>query len=218
MTVESRQEVPTSEQVARDFRARLFRFIRARVESPADAEDIVQDVLLRMHRSVKTLSTGERLGAWLFQVARNAIIDHYRARGRTAEVLDPRASSDAAADEVAAKPDEDPRRFERDATRCLDAFIDRLDGRYAEALRLVDVDGLTHKAAAARIGLTVPGVKSRVQRARASLKKTLDDCCTFDFSHSDGLVEFDAGSPTSSCGSACGNRSGSCAPGAKSSP
>ena len=208
MTVECSQEPSTSEQVARDFRARLFRFIRARVENAADAEDIVQEVLLRMHRSVKTLSTGERLGAWLFQVARNAIVDHYRARGRAAEVVEPKLSSEAIADEVAAAPEEDPLRYERDASRCLDAFIDRLDPRYAEALRLVDIDGLTHKAAAARIGLTVPGVKSRVQRARASLKKTLSDCCTFDFAQSEGLVEFNAGSSSSSCASGCGRGTG----------
>ncbi len=208
MTVELPPGTTTSEQVARDFRARLLRFIRARVENAADAEDIVQDVLLRMHRSVNTLSTGERLGAWLFQVARNAIIDHYRARGRAADVVDPKLSSDAIADEVAARPDEDPRRFERDATRCLDAFIDRLDVRYAEALRLVDIDGLTHKAAAERIGLSVPGVKSRVQRARASLQKTLSDCCAFDFAHADGLVEFVAGASASSCGGGCGSGNG----------
>ena len=204
MTVELPPESIASELIARDFRARLLRFIRARVENAADAEDIVQEVLLRMHRSVKTLSTGERLGAWLFQVARNAIIDHYRTRGRAAEVVDPKLSSDSTADAVAAKPDEDPRRFERDATRCLDAFLERLDARYAEALRLVDIDGLTHKAAAERLGLSVPGVKSRVQRARAMLQKTLGDCCAFDFTHSDGLVEFEAGPTTRSCAGGCG--------------
>ena len=218
MTIESPQEAPTSEQVARDFRARLLRFIRARVDSTADAEDIVQEVLMRMHRSIRTLTAGERLGAWLFQVARNAIVDHYRTRGRAAAVLDSQASFEASAEKVAARPEEDPRRFERDATRCLDAFIDRLDIRYAEALRMVDVDGLTHKEAAARIGLTVPGVKSRVQRARVSLKKALGDCCAFDFAHADGLVEFDAGSTNSSCGSGCGNGDGACAPGGRSLP
>lgn len=213
MTVDLPSESIASEQIARDFRARLLRFIRGRVENAADAEDIVQDVLLRMHRSVKALSTGERLGAWLFQVARNAIIDHYRARGRAAEVVDPKLSSDATADEVAATPDEDPRRFERDATRCLDAFIERLDPRYAEALRLVDIDGLTHKAVAERLGLSVPGVKSRVQRARASLQKTLGECCAFDFAHSDGLVEFEAGSTARSCAGGCGPGSGAgCGP------
>ena len=209
MTVEPPREVPASEQVAREFRGRLLRFIRARVESSADAEDIVQDVMLRMHRSVKTLSSGERLGAWLFQVARNAIIDHYRARGRTTEVLDPMTSAESTANDVAGKAEDDPRRFERDATRCLDAFVDRLDGRQAEALRLVDIDGLTHKAAATRLGLTVPGVKSRVQRARAHLKKTLSDCCAFDFEHADGLVAFDAGSVTNACGGECPTRGGS---------
>jgi len=218
MSVDSPREIPTSAQVAREFRARLLRFIRARVASPADAEDIVQDVLLRMHRSVRSLSAGERLGAWLFQVARNAVVDHYRARGRGAAVLDARISPDAVADEVAAATDEDPRRLERDATHCLAAFIERLDPRQAEALRLVDVDGLTHRAAAARIGLGVPGVKSRVQRARASLKKALDDCCTLDFAHPDGLVAFDTGSAASSCGSACASRGGACAPRGKSPP
>ncbi len=209
MSISSPQDALNSEQVARDFRARLLRFIRARVGSAADAEDITQDVLLRMHRSVSTLASGDRVGAWLFQVARNAIVDHYRARGRASEVVDPHTSADTVADQFAGGPDEDPKRFERDATRCLDVFIDRLDARYAEALRLVDVEGLTHKDVAARVGLSVPGVKSRVQRARASLKAALSDCCMLDFGHPDGLVEFQQHAESRACSGSC---SASCVP------
>ncbi len=211
MSISSPHDALNSEQVARDFRARLLRFIRARVSSAADAEDITQDVLLRMHRSVSTLAAGERLGAWLFQVARNAIVDYYRARGRASEVVDPHTSTDIVAEEFAGSPDEDPKRFERDASRCLDAFIDRLDARYAEALRLVDVEGLTHKAVADRVGLSVPGVKSRVQRARASLKKTLSECCMFDFGHADGLVEFRENPEHRACSVSCGSQCASTA-------
>jgi RNA polymerase sigma-70 factor (ECF subfamily) len=195
MRVEPTLPQLTSAEVAREFRARLVRFIRGRVDNAADAEDIAQDVLLRVHRSIGTLANSERLAPWLFQVAHNAIVDHYRTRGRAAEVVDPHTPADDVADRHLSRCDDDPGRLQRDATRCLDAFIERLDEPHAAALRLVDVEGLTNKDAAARLGLSIPGVKSRVQRARASLRKTLGECCALDFSAADGSVEYDACPP-----------------------
>lgn len=186
-----------SDRIARDFRARLLRFVRARVANPADAEDIVQEVLARLHRGLGQLGADHKLGAWLFQIARNAIVDHYRAVSRAPESvpLDPGDDAAALAENGFS---------ERDATHCLAGFVEQLEARQAEALRLVDLHGLTHPAAAARLGLSVPGVKSRVQRARTALKTALERCCTLDFSHPQGLVEYAPRDAASSCPARCG--------------
>jgi RNA polymerase sigma-70 factor (ECF subfamily) len=63
----------------RELRARLHGFVRRRVGSPEDAEDVVQDVFVRMQRNIDALSSADRLDAWAFRIARNAIADHYRS-------------------------------------------------------------------------------------------------------------------------------------------
>lgn len=211
MVPADQSEPPTSAQVARDFRARLVRFIRGRVDNAADAEDIAQEVLLRVHRSLSTLSNAERLAPWLFQLANNAIVDHYRSRGRLSKVVDPHILFDDVAEAHPAQPEVDSLSASRDATCCLDGFIDRLGDGYSRALRLVDVQGLTNKAAALQLGLSVPGVKSRVQRARAGLRKALSDCCALDFSAADGSIEFDARQHAAGgCGCGSTSSAGSC--------
>ncbi len=65
-----------------ELRARLHGFVRRRVGNAEDAEDVVQDVFVRMQRSIGVLSAADRLDAWAFRIARNAIADHYRSPNR----------------------------------------------------------------------------------------------------------------------------------------
>ncbi|MCF3652418.1 RNA polymerase sigma factor [Synoicihabitans lomoniglobus] len=76
MSIENNQRVTN---VVNDAGRRLLRFIRARVGSDADAEDVLQDVWQQL---VVTLNAGpiERIGAWLYTVARHRIIDGYRKK------------------------------------------------------------------------------------------------------------------------------------------
>lgn len=172
---------------AQTFRAALVRFVRSKVADRHAAEDIVQEVLLRLHRSAGQLRSRQQLGPWLFQVARNVIIDHYRARSREPEPVsleDESTPTDLAAEEpsVGFTP--------RDATRCLAGFVDALPPPMADALRKVDVEGLTHREVALQSGMSVPGIKSRVQRARSAVRDAVLRCCELDFSHPQGLVEY----------------------------
>src|SRR5215203_1103297 len=75
-----------TQQIWSEFSDRLRTFIARRVDSEADADDILQDVFLRIHRHVGSLQRRERLVSWLFQVTRNAIVDYYRATGRRREL------------------------------------------------------------------------------------------------------------------------------------
>ena len=69
-----------ADQLWRDLHARLRGFVGARIADPEAADDVAQEVLLRLHRSLAALRTEDRLDAFAYRVARNAIIDHYRAR------------------------------------------------------------------------------------------------------------------------------------------
>src|SRR5829696_9038799 len=75
-----------TQQIWSEFGDRLRAFIARRVASEADADDILQEVFLRIHRHAGTVEHHERLVSWLFQVTRNAIADYYRAPVRRREL------------------------------------------------------------------------------------------------------------------------------------
>ena len=73
---------------------------------------------------------------------------------------------------------------------CLRLMIEQLDTDYREALMLVELEGLTQQAAAKRVGLSLSGMKSRVQRGRRQLKRKLDDCCLIQLDPRNGVADY----------------------------
>ena len=169
----------------------LSRFVAGRVPN-ADADDVTQDVLLRLHQHSAELRDSERAEAWLFGVARNVIADYYRARGRA-----PR--TDEAGSELPDPAAEQPRglgRFEGDHSTheevlsWLRPLAEGLPDKYREALILSDFERLPHKEIAERLGLSLSGAKSRVQRARTMLGELLSLCCDVELGPDGKAVDF----------------------------
>lgn len=175
----------------RELRRRLGTFVGRRVGNPQDAEDIVQDIFVRMQRNIGTLSSAERLDAWAFRIARNAIADHYRASGRH-EVLGKGVAK--IVDELAADPDggEPSTDARAEMAHCIAPMVRQLPDGYREAIELTELGGLTQTAAAERLGLSVAGTKSRVQRARARLRTMLVRCCEIETDRRGRVVAFEA--------------------------
>ncbi len=166
----------------------LLGFIRSRVTDDDDAEDILQDVFLRIHERLDTVRDMDRLESWIYQIARNSIIDYYRSRRRTVplgELEDEERYSEAAASSIGLSA---PDAFDEDITQDLARDIREivfdsttLTEPYREALILTEYQGLTQKEMAERLGISLSGAKSRVQRARQKVKDALMTCCHFEF-------------------------------------
>jgi RNA polymerase sigma-70 factor (ECF subfamily) len=173
-----------TQQIWTEFGERLRAFIARRVDSDADADDILQDVFLRIHRHADTVKHHDRLVSWLFQVTRNAIIDYYRAPVRRRELPagaapDLEAAGHHAQDGVDDSDVASPA-VRRELAACLGPMMEQLSPLYREAVRVVDLEGLPQQEAAARLGITVSGMKSRVQRGRQALQSQFHTCCQFD--------------------------------------
>lgn len=167
----------------------LRKFITRRVPNRADAEDVLQDALVKIHRNIDRLAIEGNIYAWVYRVTRNSIVDHYRKR-------QPDVSLDSS--------EGLPKDFAQDVlTRdvlgeiadCLRPMIARLPAKYREALVLADLEGVTQAEVAARLSLSVSGAKSRVQRAREQLKNVLFDCCQFEFDCRGKVVEYRCQNP-----------------------
>ena len=158
------------------FRKGLFSFIRTKVKEPADAEDILQEVFVKVHRSLPALSDRKKLQAWLFAITRNTITDHFRKTRALREFGD---FSETATDEETAL----------DINRCMTPFMDRLPEKYRAALAYCDLGGHTQAQLAAKEQISLPGAKSRLQRARAKLKELFLACCHIETDRYGHVIE-----------------------------
>lgn len=150
-------------------------FVRARVSDPAAAEDVVQDIYVKLHERALTVRNEDRVTGWVFAVARNAVIDHYRARSRQEQpVARPEVFTAAPSPEESLTA---PERTWDDLAECLPALLATLPGDQREAIELVELGGLTRAEAAAQVGISESGMKSRVQRARRNMARKLHDWC-----------------------------------------
>lgn len=173
---------PTSTAAIWDrFSRRLRAYIARRVPQESDLDDILQDVFARIHAGLGGVKDDAKLEAWLFQVARRAMVDHVRRRsgkrktaGLPAEVAGPREAEDVTA-EVAS---------------WLEPMMTLLPEEDREALRLADLRGVTQKALAERLGLSLTGAKSRVQRARRRLKEALLECCHIEMDRRGNAIDY----------------------------
>lgn len=155
-------------------------FVARRVRNPADVDDLVQRVLLQLVKGLGTLRDAERLYPWVYRTARNAIIDHYRAAGSRREL----AAGDAGDIEASAvQPtslDEDEGAALRELAACLAPMLDQLPPAYQEAIRIIDLEGVPQQEAARSAGVSLSGMKSRVQRGRQRLRAALEACCRIE--------------------------------------
>jgi RNA polymerase sigma-70 factor (ECF subfamily) len=84
-------------------------------------------------------------------------------------------------------------------TCCLRPMIERLPEDYRDAISLVEIDGLTQQAAAKQTGISLSGMKSRVQRGRKQLKAMLDDCCLIELDRRGGVVDYNTRGASCDC-------------------
>lgn len=153
------------------FAAELRRYVARRVPGP-DADDVLQEVLLRIHLGVGAVREQERLAPWVYRVARSVVIDHHRRR------LAPAAPADEdVPDEL---DDTEPEAARALLAACVEPFLDGLPPEQAEALRLTDLGTLTQLDAARQLGVPLPTLKARVQRGRRRMRAAFEACCDLE--------------------------------------
>jgi len=146
-----------------EFQRRLRAFVSRGVRNAADVEDTVQETFLRIHRHLAEVRGADRLAAWVCQVARSAIVDHFRRQRQPGEALSEEHELPAPPD--AAGSPGSASEFEELAA-CLAPMIESLPPADREAIDLSEIKGFTQRQASTRAGVTLSGMKSRVKRPK----------------------------------------------------
>ena len=162
---------PEARGAWKELEQHLRPYLARRVASPADIEDLLQDIFVRLHQGLAALRDEERFGGWVYRIANSAIIDLARRRTRTPHV----SSNDDLAGSAAPEAGDDG--LQADLGECVALFVSRLPSPYRQAITLTELEGLTQKQAAEMLGTSLSGLKSRVQRGREKIRYMFEECC-----------------------------------------
>lgn len=160
-------------------------YLARRVASAADIDDLLQDIFVRMYQGLGALRDEERFGGWVYRIANSALVDKARQRARAPQI-DGR-------DEYGAAPlDSADEQLHSDLGECVALFVSRLPSPYREAVTLTELEGLTQKEAADMLGVTLSGLKSRVQRGRNKIRRMFEECCQISVDARGHVIECEA--------------------------
>jgi RNA polymerase sigma factor (sigma-70 family) len=161
---------PSWDEVVRTHSARVYRLAYRLTGNPHDAEDLTQDVFVRVFRSLSSYTPGTFEG-WLHRITTNLFLDQVRRKQRI--------RFDGLADDAAERlPGREPgpaqvydeRHFDDDVQRALDA----LPPDFRAAVVLCDIEGLSYEEIAATLGIKLGTVRSRIHRGRVQLRAALE--------------------------------------------
>lgn len=182
----------TTTQVWENFSHNLRGYISRRVSNADDVEDILQDTFLKIHTHIDTLRDEDRLIPWLYLITKNTVADYYRSHRTMIQLPENLV-------------DDNPPAMEPPETTLAAGILELIDSLpeiYRQPLILSELEGMKQSEVAELMGLSLSGIKSRIQRGRRLLKQSLLDCCHFEFDRHGGIVDY---YPRPDCCSRCYN-------------
>ena len=169
------------EHIWRTYHKQLLSFIRKRVSDSTLAEDLLQEVFIKIHSNIDSLQEGKKVKAWLFQITRNTIIDHYRRS----------TNHEEAEVQILELEDENEAEAMADIQTCIVPMIKSLPEDYRDALLLSELNGLSQKELSQKLQISYSAAKSRVQRGRSLLKEALSQCCSFEKDSKGRIIDYE---------------------------
>jgi RNA polymerase sigma-70 factor (ECF subfamily) len=161
---------PSWDEVVRDHSARVYRLAYRLTGNVPDAEDLTQEVFVRVFRSLPTYTPGTFEG-WLHRITTNLFLDMARRRQRIRfEGLGDDAAGRLSGDEPTPAQAFDARHLDGDVQQALAA----LAPEYRAAVVLCDIEGLSYEEVASTLGVKLGTVRSRIHRGRAQLRVALE--------------------------------------------
>ncbi len=148
----------------------VYNYFVKRVNDAQTAKDLTQDVFLKIIQNRHQFENIKNLSGWIATVARNRLIDHYRAAKIIVEVS-----------EASFSADEDRGDLYHSLEKCLDVFLQELGEEDQRIIRAIDLNGKSQKELAKAYGLPEPTLRSKVQRARKKLHRRFVDMCFFSY-------------------------------------
>lgn len=156
-------------QIWNTFKQDLLGFINSRISDSDIAEDLLQDIFIKIHLNKNSITEEAKLTSWVYQITRNSIIDYYRKK-----------RIDTTSKQFDINLPKEVENINIEFTKCLNSFVSHLSESDQEVLNKTIFEGMSQKEYAQSIDLSYTATKSRAQRARKKLKDLFVECCDIE--------------------------------------
>ena len=155
-----------TQKIWNSFNEELYFFILKKVKDRDITNDVFQNTFLKIHKNISKLKNEEKAKAWVFQIARNEINNHFNKESVYSNNLDTNKETLL-------------QKYEH--VCCFDKFIDELPKIYKQVIELIYIKGKKQKDTAEELNISLENVKARVKRAKEILKQRFNECCKYEF-------------------------------------
>jgi len=170
------------EEIWANYSSKLKNYIMKHVADRYEAEDILQEVGIRIQTNADKLKNVSNIEAWLYRVAYNLIVDYFRRTSKYSLMENIR--------EIPIQVTPEQENYNKETAECLLQLVGLLPESYREAIIESDYNGKKQKVLGQKWGISYSGSKTRIQRARKKLKDTLLNCCQVESDNSGNIIEF----------------------------
>ncbi len=173
----------------RDFEHPIYNYLLHLTQNQAEAEDLAQETFIRVHDRLKTFRGESSLRTWIYRIANNVAIDHFRSRAARQDKANQSFEEDFEGERgVTTAPSPEHQVAQSEMSDCVQGHIQRLPLPYRTVLLLHDVQGLKTQDIAEVLDCSLDTVKIRLHRARNKLRQSLDAGCDLNHDESNVLV------------------------------
>ena len=170
-------------EVYEEFHPKILHYL-SRLTNPHEAEDIAQEVFEKASQGLKSFKGESKLSTWLYRIATNTAIDRMRTPSFKRSFENTSLENATGIEDRNVwlghkKTPTDQTFIRKEMSECVREFIDKLPSDYKTVILLSELEGFKNKEIADILQISLDTVKIRLHRARAGLKKELNDGCTF---------------------------------------
>jgi len=163
-----------------DLEKKLKYYVKKRISNEYDAEDVLQNIIVKIHTNIDSIADAGKIQSWLFTIAHNEIVDYYRKNNHPAIKLDDdmedfNEANLSANDEVLS---------------CVKSTINKLPEKHKQAILLTEFGSMSQKELSGKLGLSRSGTKSRVQRARKKIKELMVSNCGLEIDRKNDVISY----------------------------
>jgi RNA polymerase sigma-70 factor (ECF subfamily) len=169
-----------------DYQHQLFLFIRTKVGSLEDAEDILNDVFVKLTKATTENAIPDNVSSWLYRVTKNRIVDYYRIKKSFEPLPDDLSEENEGTHTM------------KQLSKCMLPMIQALPETYQNPLILSEIEGKKYKEVAVELGVSVSAIKSRILRGRKNLHASMVRCCTIYRNNTGEVIDYKQ-KPNNSC-------------------
>jgi len=156
----------------------LYAYIRNRISNVTDAEDVTQDVFLKL--SASDLSQVNNVKSWMYAIARNSITDYYRKKKLVTQTSENLLDESSENDQAAIK----------ELGSCVHSFIKQLPEDYQRIMIMSEINNIPQKEIAETLEMNYITVRSKVQRGRSKLKELFTNCCHIEVDKRGAIIDY----------------------------